>query len=158
MFPPRFHGGALAGLYEHVGLPRRIATADATIGPHSDLVVRVDPEHGDATITVETNGSDLVDVLAATVEGLAATGVVCTYLDLPLADPGTASLPQTVHDELGFFFGAVIPELAGGDVLRLQRLHGVEADPSDVAVASDFGRALLEYVFERRVGAGPVAG
>ena len=37
-----------------------------------------------------------------------------------------------------------------GDVLRLQWLNGVEADPSDIAVASDFGRELLAYIFERK--------
>ena len=55
------------------------------------------------------------------------------------AIPATAALPMAVHDELGVFFGGIVPELRDGDVLRLQWLNGVEADPSDVAVASDFG-------------------
>jgi hypothetical protein len=154
VYPPAFHHDALGGLYAHTGLPRDLAGADPTIAPRSDLVVGVDAEHNDATITVSTIGTDLVEVLDATVDGLAAVGVDCVYLDLALADPATAVLPRAVHDDLGFFFGAVIPELRGGDVLRLQLLNGIDADPSDVAVASDFGRALLDYVFERKAGAG----
>ena len=34
-------------------------------------------------------------------------------------------------------------------MLRLQWLNGVDADPSDVAVASEFGAELLAYVFNR---------
>jgi len=153
---PGFHREALAELYAHVGLPREIVHADAdfTVATRSDLVVGVDTEHNDATITVSTMGHDLVEVLDATVGGLAAAGVDCVYLDLPLCDPATAHLPRAVHDDLGFFFGGVIPELRRGDVLRLQLLNGVEADPSDVVVASDFGRRLLDYVFERKAGAG----
>jgi hypothetical protein len=151
--PPTFHRDALGALYAHVGLPRDLASVDVTIGARSDLVVGVDAEHNDATITVATIGTDLADVLEVTVGGLAAVGVDCVYLDLALADPATARLPRAVHDDLGFFFGAVIPELRGGDVLRLQLLNGVDADPSDVAVASDFGRELLDYVFQRKVGA-----
>ncbi len=156
VYPPGFHRGALAELYAHVGLPRDLRPADpaVAVATRSDLVVSIDTEHNDATIAVSTMGRDLVEVLDAAVAGLAATGIDCVYLDLALADPATATLPQSVHDELGFFFGAVIPELSGGDVLRLQLLNGVEADPSDVAVASDFGRALLDYVFERKSGAG----
>ncbi len=48
------------------------------------------------------------------------------------------------------FFGGIVPELRRGDVLRLQWLHEVEADPSDVSVASEFGAELLAYVFERK--------
>ena len=64
------------------------------------------------------------------------------HIDFALADPATAALPMAVHDELGVFFGGIVPELRDGDVLRLQWLNGVEADPSDVAVASDFGAGL----------------
>jgi hypothetical protein len=67
-----------------------------------------------------------------------------------LADPDTAARSVAVHDDLGAFFGGVVAELGDGDVLRLQWLNGVEADPSDVAVASDLGRELLHYVFERK--------
>lgn len=154
VYPPSFHVSALGELYEHVGLPRELRSADPDLGACSDLVVGVDAEHNDATIRVSTIGHDLVDVLDATVGRLVAAGVDCIYLDLMLADPATAVLPREVHHELGFFFGAVIPELRGGDVLRLQLLNGVDADPSDVAVASDFGRALLDYVFDRKADAG----
>jgi hypothetical protein len=50
--------------------------------------------------------------------------------------------------KLGFFFGGVIPQLRDVDVLRLQYLNNVEISPEDIAVASDFGRALLDFILQ----------
>jgi hypothetical protein len=79
-----------------------------------------------------------------------ALGRDLVHIELRLSDPATRRQPMAVHDELGVFFGGIVPEMRDGDVLRLQWLNGVEADPSDIAVASDFGRELLAYVFERK--------
>jgi hypothetical protein len=43
-----------------------------------------------------------------------------------------------------------VPELRDGEVLRLQHLHEVDTDPSDVTTASDFGAELLDYIFSRK--------
>jgi serine/threonine-protein kinase RsbW len=89
-------------------------------------------------------------VLGGVLAEQADRGRDLVHVELSLADPATAALPPMVHDDLGVFFGGIVPELRDGDVLRLQWLNRVEADPSDVAVASDFGRELLAYVFERK--------
>ncbi len=52
--------------------------------------------------------------------------------------------------ELGFFFGGIIPELRGEDVLRLQYLNNVEVERDDVHTASDFGEELLNLIFAQR--------
>ena len=110
-------------------------------------------DHNEATIAVDHIGADITSALGAVLADEAGLGRDVVHVELALGDPATAALPQAVHDELGVFFGGIVPELRGGDVLRLQWLNGVEADPSDVAVASEFGEELLAYVFERkRVG------
>ena len=48
---------------------------------------------------------------------------------------------------LGFAFGGVFPNrLHDCDVLRYQYLDRVTLDTSDIALASDHGRELLDYV------------
>ncbi|MDX6382127.1 MAG: hypothetical protein QOI57_3151, partial [Rubrobacteraceae bacterium] len=53
-------------------------------------------------------------------------------------------------EELGFFFGGIIPEAQDGDVLRLQYLNNIQIERDDVHTASDFGGELLELIFEQR--------
>jgi hypothetical protein len=101
-------------------------------------------------VAIDRIGADVVDVLGSTLAEQASAGRDLVHVDVSLGDPATASLPLALHDRLGVFFGGIVPEARGGDVLRLQWLNHVETDPSDVAVASDFGAELLAYVFERR--------
>jgi hypothetical protein len=56
-------------------------------------------------------------------------------------------------NELGFFFGGIIPELRGGDVLRLQYLNEVDIRPEDVSTASDFGQELVNLIFGEKSAA-----
>jgi serine/threonine-protein kinase RsbW len=53
-------------------------------------------------------------------------------------------------DELGFFFGGVVPELLNGDVLRLQYLNEVDIEPGDIRTGSDFGQELVNLIFQAR--------
>jgi hypothetical protein len=148
--PPRWHREMVTAIYDHNALDRDLVELDATPGLDglTAFTLTQHPDHNEATIGVDRVGADITAVLARALAGLADHDVV--HVDLPLSDPGTAALPEAVHDELGLFFGGIVPELRGGDVLRMQWLNGVEADPSDVAVASDFGAELLAYVFERK--------
>ncbi|HST69861.1 MAG TPA: hypothetical protein VLI94_09410, partial [Solirubrobacterales bacterium] len=68
------------------------------------------------------------------------------YIDLPLEQPATALLADQL-ERLGVSYAGVFPnQRTDGDVLRMQSLHRVRVKADDVAVASDHGRELLEYV------------
>ena len=70
----------------------------------------------------------------------------CVYVDLPLADPGTQRHGDGLR-ELGFAFGGIFPNRQHDcDVLRYQYLDRVTLDASDIELASDHGRELLDYV------------
>jgi len=148
---PPWHRPLLRLLYDHVALPRDFADSNASL-PAVETALRTveDDDHDEAFIAVERAGDDLLDALRTERRRLTDKGRKAIYLDFSLADPTTAALPPEVHDELGFFFGGIVPELRDGDVLRLQHLHEVDADPSDVTTASDFGAELLDYVFSRK--------
>ncbi len=149
--PPDWHRDIIAAVYAHNALDRSIVALDETpslAGP-THLTVTEHVDHNEATIAIDRVGADVVEVLAAALAAEADAGRDLVHVDLSLEDPATAALPAAVHEELGVFFGGIVPELRGGDVLRLQWLNQVEADPSDIAVASEFGAELLAYVFGR---------
>ena len=150
-YVPAWHRPMLAELYDHIDLARDVG-GDATELPSGATVLRTteDDDHDEAFVTVEEIGADLLEALDAVRVRLCAKGRKAIYLDLALSDQATASLPAEIHDDLGFFFGGIIPELRGGDVLRLQHLHDADADLSDVTTASEFGARLLDYIFSRK--------
>jgi hypothetical protein len=102
-------------------------------------------DHNLAFVRVAEPGSDLLDIVRARLRDLCLHRVDCVYVDLPLSHPATASVRL---GELGFFFGAVIPEASDGDVLRLQYLNNVE--PGEATTASEFGAELLELIVGQR--------
>ena len=132
-------------------LARRRRTRSRRSTVTTRLTVTEHEDHNEATVVDRTGrGGRGRGPRRACSRAEAARGRDLVHVELSLEDPATAALPLAVHDELGVFFGGIVPELRDGDVLRMQWLNGVEADPSDVAVASDFGAELLAYVFERK--------
>jgi serine/threonine-protein kinase RsbW len=113
----------------------------------TELRVEVDADHDLALITVTVPGADLETAVAAERHHLFHhAGLDAVYLDLPLEDPATALLADHL-ERLGVSYAGIFPNSrTDGDVLRMQSLHRVRVSAADVAVASDHGRELLEYV------------
>lgn len=150
-YPPSWHAPHVQRLYKHLELPRHVVTAPGMeLSGTTALASEELDDHDDAIITLTHIGADVVEVVEREQQRLAAIGRKAIYLDLALSDPATAALPPEIHDDLGFFFGAIVPERRDGDILRMQSLHAADVDPSDVTTASDFGAELLEYVFEQK--------
>ena len=146
--PPRHHEivgrtielcqlrGTLADPPEAFELPER-----------TELHVAIEADHNLALITVGEPGADLETVVGAERHHLFHTrNLDAVYLDLPLTDPATALVADQL-ERLGVSYAGLFPNSrAGGDVLRLQSLHRAQISADDLAVASDHGRELLEYV------------
>jgi hypothetical protein len=114
----------------------------------------VDADHNLALITVNVPGADLAEVLHAERHHLFHRAHLdAIYIDLPLDTPATALVADDL-ERLGVSYSGIFPNSrADGDVLRMQSLHRVRVKADDVAVASDHGRELLDYVLadsERR--------
>ena len=118
-----------------------------SLAPRTELHVEIDADHNLALITVHAPGLDLETVVGAERHHLFhRAGLDAIYLDLPLDDPATALLADHL-ERLGVSYAGVFPNhRCDGDVLRMQSLHRVRIEPGDVAVASDHGRQLLDYV------------
>jgi GNAT superfamily N-acetyltransferase len=147
VYAPRRDRRMVETILERAGL--RGVVRDATGVPSaatSDLHVDDRADHNDRVVTARRVGDDLLDALLAARDDALAHAADCVYVDLPLADPGTQHHGDGLR-ELGFTFGGVFPNrLHDCDVLRYQYLDRVTLDTSDVALASDHGRELLEYV------------
>jgi hypothetical protein len=113
----------------------------------TDLHVEVDESHNLALLTVKAPGADLEQVVAAERHHLFHRRCLdAVYIDLPLEKPATALLADHL-ERLGVSYAGIFPNhRTDGDVLRMQSLHRVRVKADDVAVASDHGRELLDYV------------
>jgi hypothetical protein len=122
--------------------------AATPLGERTALHVEIEAQHNLAILTVTEPGADLERVVAAERRHLFDQGLDAIYLDLPMEDPATALVSDHL-ESLGVSFSGLFPNRrADGDVLRMQSLHRVKVSADDIAVASDHGRALLDYVIE----------
>ncbi len=121
--------------------------AGAELRERTELQVEVDAAHNLALITARAPGADLETVVAAERHHLFhRKRLDAVYLDLPLEDPATALVADRL-ERLGVSYAGVFPNnRTDGDVLRMQSLHRARIVADDVAVASDHGRELLDYV------------
>jgi serine/threonine-protein kinase RsbW len=120
---------------------------EVELASRSELHVEVDADHNLALITVTVPGADLEAALGAERHHLFhRAGLDAIYVDLPLEQPATAMVADDL-ERLGVSYAGVFPNhRTDGDVLRMQSLHRVRVKADDIAVASDHGRELLDYV------------
>jgi hypothetical protein len=113
----------------------------------TELHVEVDADHNLALITVLGPGADLEEVVAAERHHRFHHDCLdAVYLDLPLERPATALVADHL-ERLGVSYAGIFPNRhTDGDVLRMQSLHRVRVKADDVAVASEHGQELLDYV------------
>jgi serine/threonine-protein kinase RsbW len=128
--------------------------AECELAERTEMHTEVDADHNLALLTVTEPGADLEGVIGAERRRLFdEVGLDAIYIDLPLATPATALVADHL-ERLGVSYSGIFPNpKADGDVLRMQSLHRVRVKADDVAVASDHGRELLDYVLadlERR--------
>src|SRR6185312_83231 len=131
----------------------------ARLAGRSELHVELHEDHNLALITVQTPGADLEEAIAAERHHLfRRAGLDAIYIDLPLEQPATALVADDL-ERLGVSYAGVFPNhRTDGDVLRMQSLHRVRVKADDIAVASDHGRELLDYVLsDLRMSAPSVA-
>ena len=127
---------------------------DCELVAHTEMHTEVDTDHNLALLTVTVPGADLEEVVGAARHHLFHHDCLdAIYIDLPLEVPATALVADHL-ERLGVSYSGIFPNSrADGDVLRMQSLHRVRVKADDIAVASDHGRELLDYVLadlERR--------
>lgn len=129
--------------------------AGADLPDRTGLHVEIDEDHNLALITAHEPGADLETAVAAERHHLFHRKCLdAVYLDLPLENPATALLADHL-ERLGVSYAGIFPNnRTDGDVLRMQSLHRARISADDIAVASDHGRELLDYVLSDLRGQG----
>lgn len=149
VYAPERHREIVARTIELCELRGTLADppADAELPERTRLHVEVDRDHNLALLTVTAPGADLEEAIGAERHHLFhRADLDAVYIDLPLEDPATALVADHL-ERLGVSYAGVFPNhRTDGDVLRMQSLHRVRVKADDVAVASDHGRELLQYV------------
>jgi len=149
VYAPERHFEIVARTVELCGLRGTLVEPppDFALPERTELAVAVDRDHNLALITVPVPGADLEQALGAERHHLFhRLGLDAVYIDLPLQTPATALVADHL-ERLGVSYAGVFPNhRTDGDVLRMQSLHRIRVKADDIAVASDHGRELLEYV------------
>lgn len=152
VYIPYHHRAIAAKIYGQHRLPRLFNGPEDPGFPQvgnlpdtSVLNMKLLANEGLGTMWVEAYGKDIVEVVRFRLKEALQQKCECMLLDLPLSDPMTAKFCASI-EILGFFFAGIIPELRNGDVLRLIFLDHVILDLDQIAVVSDYGRDLFEYV------------
>jgi serine/threonine-protein kinase RsbW len=149
VYAPERHREIVGRTLELCELRGRLADSPAAVElpERTRLQVEVDADHNLALLTAHEPGADLETAIAAERHHLFhRRNLNAIYLDLPLENPATALLADHL-ERLGVSYAGVFPNpRTTGDVLRLQSLHRARIAADDLAVASDHGRELLDYV------------
>jgi GNAT superfamily N-acetyltransferase len=148
VYVPRAYAELAASLYETAGLPRRIVAEDGmrkATAPDAETGFERerDERRGVLKLSVTSPGR-----MTAALEREALAeggGSRATQIDVPLREPQAACVATRLR-EIGFFFGALLPEYRDGDVLRLQRLPSVPAANAAPVLESSAMRELADFV------------
>jgi len=120
----------------------------------SSLHTKYNPTQNLVVITVSEPGADLAQRVGELRRRLFDAGVEAVYVDFPMDVAATALVAEHI-ESLGVSFAGVFPNSRShGDVLRLQSLNAMKVNADDVAVASEHGRRLLDYVLADLVATG----
>jgi len=103
---------------------------------------------GIAQMRVQVIGDDLVEMLRREITRACDAGARVVLLDLPMRDPALPSA-VTALEQHGCHFAGLIPRrYPDGDSLRLTYLDHVQIDLGALALASEFGQTLRDYLVQ----------
>ena len=160
VYAPKRHQQIVRDTIEICDFRAQLAEAPVRVDlpPSSHFHTETRPGDNVAILTVRRPGDDLTALVDAERSRLFAQGVDALYVDLPLDQPESAHVGESL-EELNLSYSGIFPNSqAAGDVLRLQCLRNATALSHDIAVVSPHGAALLEYVVADMEAAGqPVA-
>jgi anti-sigma regulatory factor (Ser/Thr protein kinase)/RimJ/RimL family protein N-acetyltransferase len=154
IFAPAHHRPMITRIYQNLGLERELVfPQESRPGFEREIsrfeaTTRLAPALGFGLIEVASYGPGIEQEIKNKLRDLCHERTAVVYLNLPIADPGTASLCRR-FEELGFIFSGIQPRPDGKDLLCLQALNGPRIDYDLVQVYSDFGQELLGYVREQ---------
>lgn len=153
VYAPARYRELIDSIYTPLGLTRtHVALEDfhlSDVTDASNVHVEIKGRRGLGRIEVTRGGYDLEPVVEKLLRELCRKHLDVIHLDIPLGDP-VAMASAEAFARMGFFFAAVIPELRGGDVFRLQYLNNIDADVESIVLYTDRAKELLSAIMQDR--------
>jgi len=147
IFVPDRHIDIIKAIYKRADIDRDFYKGyeNAEIS-HSVISVEIKKDWGQGYIKVIKYGEDFLNHVRYRLRELILKNVICIYIDLPL-DKAHADNYYEELEKMGFFFSAIYPCAAKGDILRYQFINSEKLDKNQIIIFSDFGKKLFEYVW-----------
>lgn len=149
--PPRYRDIA-SRIFEAANIPRTVVAEagrpPADLPAESVFTTELVSATRFAQVSVSQYGVDFVEALQGLILRFQREQFEVVTVHLPLADPLTPIFGAGLS-ELGLSFNAIFPEQARGDELVLG-ICSTDQDPETIAVASDYGAELRDFVLEDR--------
>lgn len=150
VYLPRRYRERLASIYCRSGFARTsLEPAAALPASASQLDARLEARRGLLRVEIARVGEDVRERVDAETR---ATDAELIHADVSLADPGVDLAVEALRRS-GFFFSALLPEYANGDVLRLQRLRD-EGAARLPELATAEARSILDFALADRASGG----
>jgi hypothetical protein len=154
IYVPARHRAIVARMYGELGLPIDFGDGSPGEGP-GEFRIGIQRADDIGNVTVQSAGTqtpELVHQAVADLQSVRRLGGI--YASLPLEDPGTPALWESM-ESYGFFFSAVVPWIIDGkDAVHLQ-MPLTPLDLSALTIISDFGKELLAYIEAERARCTP---
>lgn len=150
LYPPSHHRAFIQNIYKDVGLDRIFEESNGQAAASlekkpSKISTTVINLYNRAIIDVKTYGENIVSEVRGKLKELCFKKIDQIMLCLNLEDPFTGIFCAE-FEKLGFFIAGIFPFGHDGDLLLLQYLNNISMDYSKIQIASEAGRAILNYV------------
>ena len=144
----------LANLYKQLKLSRQIAHHPSLpLQNNSSFTSHFNPLRRCLQVDVEKNGRNLADELQVLIN---QHQPCVSYIDLPVDSNGIDQVIEHLN-KLGFFYAALLPDFAGSDILRLQKLSPASSSDFQPKLANEPARKLLKFIQGDACSAGAVS-
>lgn len=153
IYPPPHHREMIERIYQHldqhldVNPVSKIPSKETAAGKFL-TIVETDPVSLMGHINITRYGERSIDEVKEHLRALCLQRFETIHLHLPLGDPSTA-FRTAEFEKLGFFFAGVMPACSGRDELILQYLNNYAIDYDTLAIESEMGKEILEYIRRR---------
>lgn len=153
LHPPPHHRDFIAKLYGNLGVnPRMTEPGSCRVdypeaGASLEIKAGTFMPEGFAAMEVKRYGKDIVSQVRRRLKDLCLQRYEVIELGLDLADPFTCRLTEE-FEQLGFFFGGILPGASGRETLLLHYLNNTVIDYEKIHLHSDLGKETLAYVRE----------
>ncbi len=147
--PERYHE-VITATYKRLKLKRAIKSGHGH-KYSTKTAVALDKKNrwGIAKISIREIGLDLIENISEIQQKMTGESFPVLYVDIPLCHPACPNIVENLRS-LGFFYGGIVIERGGSDILRMQFLTDKHVNPEAIVLVSEFGKKLLNFTLRDR--------